>query len=64
MIWDEALSQSDFVGSERERELLARAILELQEGRFDEARSRAESAAQTIASSPMRAQFWLVVAGA
>lgn len=64
VIWDEALSQSDFVGSERERELLARAILELQEGRFDEARSRAESAAQTIASSPMRAQFWLVVAEA
>ena len=62
--WDEALSEGSFVGSERQRELLARAILELQEENHDEARARAERAAADLDASPMRAQFWLVVAEA
>ncbi|MCC6954592.1 MAG: tetratricopeptide repeat protein [Deltaproteobacteria bacterium] len=62
--WDEALSEGNFVGSERQRELLARSILELQEENYDEARARAERAAADLDASPMRAQFWLVVAEA
>jgi len=60
--WDEALANESFDGTERDKELLARAILELQEGRLEQARSLAEKTAATIPASDLRAQFWLLIA--
>ncbi len=60
--WDEALANEAFQGQERSKELLGRAILELQEGRLEDARAQAERTAATIPSSELRAQFWLLIA--
>src|SRR5690606_12410170 len=62
--WDEALATQNFVGTERERELLGRAILELQEGNYEEARARAERSAAELGPSAIRGQFWLLIAEA
>ena len=63
-IWDEILADENFQGDERSRTALARAIVELQEANFEEARSIAERAAATLDTSDLRAQFWLVIAEA
>lgn len=60
--WDEALAHEALDGKERSKELLARAILELQEGKVEQARTIAERAAASIPSSDLRAQFWLLIA--
>lgn len=60
--WDEALATRNFVGTERERELLGRAILELQEGNHEEARARGERAISSLPASPVRGQFYLLIA--
>ncbi len=62
--WDQALSNPDFKEDERYRAMLARSIVELQEGGFEQARSIAERAAAKLDSSELRAQFWLVIAEA
>lgn len=62
--WDEALAVKEFDGSERHRTLLARAIVELQEKRYDEARRIAERTANQLEPSDLRAQLWLVIAEA
>lgn len=59
--WDQALANDSFQGQERTKELLARAILELQEGNLEEARALAEKTASTVNSSELRAQFWLLI---
>jgi tetratricopeptide (TPR) repeat protein len=63
-LWDEVLANADFQGEERTRTSLARAIVELQESDFEEARAIAERAAAKLSSSDLRAQFWLVIAEA
>ena len=63
-LWDEALATKNFDDIERHRALLARAIVELQEGRFEDARSIAERSANTLPASDLRAQLWLVIAEA
>ena len=60
-LWDEALATNNFDDIERHRALLARAIVELQEGRFEDARAIAERAANTLQASDLRAQLWLVI---
>ena len=60
--WDEALANESLGGDERSKELLGRAILELQEGHFDESRSMAEKSAAALEPGELRANFWLVVA--
>jgi tetratricopeptide (TPR) repeat protein len=62
--WDLVFSDTEFKGPERARSQLARAILELQEGRFEDARSVAERAARDVPASQLRAQLWLVIAEA
>lgn len=62
--WDEALAVKEFDGTERHRTLLARAIVELQEKRYDEARRIAERTANQLEASDLRAQLWLVIAEA
>jgi len=62
--WDEALNNPDFKEDERYRTMLARSIVELQEGGFEQARAIAERAASKLDSSELRAQFWLVIAEA
>jgi tetratricopeptide (TPR) repeat protein len=59
--WEGAFAKKEFDGLERSREMLARAILELQEGRPFEAREIAERTAQTVPPSDLRAQLWMVV---
>ncbi len=61
-LWDDALATEDFSGQDRLRTMLARAILELQEGHSEESRRIAETAAGKIERSELRAQFWLVIA--
>ncbi len=63
-LWIDILAQRGFQGQERYRAMLGRAILELQEGQYEEARSIAEQAAAQIGPSDIRAQLWLVVAEA
>jgi len=60
--WDEALANESLVGEEKTKELLARAILELQEGSLESARSLAEKTTATLPSSDLRSQFWLLIA--
>ena len=62
--WDEALNNPEFKEDERYRTMLARSIVELQEGGFEQARAIAERAAAKLDSSELRAQFWLVIAEA
>ncbi len=63
-IWDEVLTDPDFRGPEHSRAALARSILELQEGNYDEARAISERAAPEVENSDLKSQFWLVVAEA
>lgn len=63
-IWDEVLTDPDFRGPEHSRAALARSILELQEGNYDEARALSERAAPEVENSDLKSQFWLVVAEA
>lgn len=63
-IWDDVLASKEFQGDERNRTVLARAIVELQESNFEEARAIAERAANVLETSDLRAQFWLVIAEA
>jgi tetratricopeptide (TPR) repeat protein len=60
--WDDALASDSLAGDEKIKELLARAILELQEGRLEDARSIAEKTAATLQSGDLRSQFWLLIA--
>ena len=61
-LWDEVFAQRNFRDLERSRAMLARSILELQESKYEAARSFAEAAAQELSASDLRAQFWLVIA--
>jgi tetratricopeptide (TPR) repeat protein len=63
-IWDEVFANPEFTGTERSRSILARAIMELQEGEYERARAYAERAANDLDASELRAQFWLVIAEA
>ncbi len=63
-LWDEVLANKDFQEDERYRATLARAIVELQEANFEEARGIAERAAGSLPESELRGQFWLVIAEA
>ena len=63
-LWDEAFAFPGFEGEERNQEILGRAILELQESHFEEARSLAEQAIAKMEPSETRAQFQLVAAEA
>ena len=56
-----ALSRDELKGDERKRTIITRAIIELQEGRFEEARSMAERATVDMKASDLRAQFWLLI---
>lgn len=60
--WDNLFAQPELKGPEYLHALLGRAIMELQEGRFDVARRFAEQAADRLDASDLRAQFWLVIA--
>lgn len=61
-LWDELLGDPDLSTTDRTQVLLSRAILELQESRYDDARRFAETAASDLPDSDLRAQFWLVIA--
>lgn len=63
-IWQAVISDKGFSGIERERVILALSILELQEENVDLASRYAQEAASRLESSPLRAQFWLVIAQA
>ncbi len=64
-LWDQVLADKNFEDAERSRASLARAILELQEGKPETARAIAESAAQKLTGpSELRAQYWLLIAEA
>lgn len=60
-LWDEVLADKEFQGEERERTVLARAILEVQEGNYDLGRSFAERTARAMPESELRGQFWLLI---
>lgn len=60
--WDEALANESLVGEEKTKELLARAILELQEGSLESARSLAEKTTANLQPGDLRSQFWLLIA--
>ncbi len=60
--WRRSLAHHELTGTERYRALLAQAILEFQESRYDAARKIAEKAAGELESSDIRSQFWLVIA--
>ncbi len=62
LAWEQALDDPQFQGAERSRAELARAIMELQERRYDEARSIAERAANDVEIPGIRAQLHLVIA--
>jgi tetratricopeptide (TPR) repeat protein len=63
-LWENVLANEEFQGPERARTVLARAILELQEKQYEKARAISERAAREFERSPLRAQFWLVIAEA
>lgn len=58
---DDAFADVTLTAKERAQLKLARAILELQEGRFEEARVIAEREVQKLEPSSLRAQFLLVI---
>ena len=61
-IWDTALARHDFGGTERAKALLARSILELQEGNFEKSRAFAEKGSALLEEpSEFRAQFWMLI---
>ncbi|HMO16755.1 MAG TPA: hypothetical protein PKA63_02770 [Oligoflexia bacterium] len=55
--WDEALGHPDCSGVERARALLSRAIMELQEFNFEEARAFGEEGSSLIGASDLRGQL-------
>jgi len=61
-LWDEVLADTAIDKSERARLLLSRAMLELQEGQYEQARAFSEEGARKLEQSDLRAQFWLVIA--
>lgn len=61
-LWQEILADREFQGPERDRIILSHAILELQEGRYVEARRIAERGSARLEPSDLRAQFFLVIA--
>ena len=62
LAWDQALDDPKFQGAERTRAQLGRAIMELQERNFEEARSIAERAVSDASVPGIRAQLHLVIA--
>ena len=60
--WDEALANESLVGEEKNKELLSRAILELQEGSLEESRRLAERTTANLPAGDLRSQFWLLIA--
>ena len=60
--WDEALANESLVGEEKTKELLSRAILELQEGSLEESRRLAERTTANLPEGDLRSQFWLLIA--
>lgn len=58
--WDEVFASKQFGGAERNRELLARAAMELQEQNYEKARAIAEQAAAGIQQSDLRAEFYMI----
>ena len=62
--WDEVFANREFRDVERSRAMLGRAIMELQESQYEEARMIAERGAGDLPASELRAQFWLVIAEA
>lgn len=61
-LWLEVLADRELIGEERARASLSLAILESQEGNYEEARAIAEREAHQLEASELRAQFWLVIA--
>ena len=59
--WNEILANQDFKGTERTRTILALAMLELQERRYDKARALAEKALPELDKSDLKAQFLIVI---
>jgi tetratricopeptide (TPR) repeat protein len=62
--WDEALQHPECSGTERARIYLSRAIMELQENRFEEARSFSEEGSGLLESSELRGELYYVTAEA
>ncbi len=62
--WDEALLHPDCSGTERARVYLARAIMELQEGEFEKARSFAEEGSSALDESELRGELYYIIAEA
>jgi tetratricopeptide (TPR) repeat protein len=62
--WDEALQHPECSGTERARVYLSRAIMELQEGDYEKARSFAEEGSSIIEASELRGELFFVVAEA
>ena len=60
--WDEILVDPEFQGPERDRTMIARAILEFQEFRFEKSREIAQRAVHEMNESELKNQFWLVIA--
>ena len=61
LFWDDSLADPRFRGADRSRELLGRAILELQEGNYTEANTHAERATRLLPPSELRAQLWILI---
>ncbi len=61
-IWDQVFANSALANPERVREILARSIMELQEGNYETSRSLAEEAVYDLESSDARSQLFLVIA--
>lgn len=60
-IWDEVLAHKECQGTERARALLAKALLEYQEGYYDKARGNAEDGASLLPESELRGELWFVI---
>ncbi len=62
--WQELLVNPDIKEEQRFQISLSEAILEMQEGNFDVARSIAEQNVNKLPPSELRAQFWMIIAEA
>ncbi len=60
-IWDEVLAHKECKGTERARALLAKSLLEFQEGNYEKARTTAEDGASLLPESALRGELWFVV---
>ncbi len=60
-LWDKALRHKDCTGNERGRTLLARALLEFQESKFEQSRSFAEEGTSLLPESELRGELWYVI---